>query len=169
MKSLQRLFLCLSLALLAGCESAPPTHLASVFIEAPESASLSMRRKVTLPVSGITVTVLPKELSLAEDLLNTEVVETGEPDLRVTSLLVQLNRQAARTIMDVTRQARGKHLILVVNETAVGLMPIDEQVVDGNLFFNVEIKGKSNRAAAEELSRQLNASILIIRKAKESQ
>ena len=128
-----------------------------------------MRKKVTLPVSGITVTVLPKELSLAEDLLNTEVVETGEPDLRVTSLLVQLNRQAARTIMDVTRQARGKHLILVVNETAVGLMPVEEQIVDGNLFFNVEVKGKSNRAAAEELSRQLNASILIIRKAKESQ
>ena len=169
MKLLQQLCLGLSLLFLAGCQSAPPTHLASVFIEAPESASLSMRKKVTLPVSGITVTILPKELSLAEDLLNTEVVETGEPDLRVTSLLVQLNRQAARTIMDVTRQARGKHLILVVNETAVGLMPVEEQVVDGNLFFNVEVKGKSNRAAAEELSRQLNASILIIRKAKESQ
>ena len=169
MKLLQRLCLCLSLAILVGCQTPPPTHLASVFIEAPDSASLSMRKKVTLPVSGITVTVLPKELSLAEDLLNTEVVETGEPDIRVTSLLVQLNRQAARTIMDVTRQARGKHLILVVNETAVGLMPIDEQIVDGNLFFNVEVKGKSNRAAAEELSQQLNASILIIRKAKESQ
>lgn len=169
MKLFQNLCLTLSLLLLAGCQSTPPTHLASVFIEAPESASLSMRKKVTLPVSGITITVLPKELSLAEDLLNTEVVETGEPDLRVTSLLIQLNRQAARTIMDVTRQARGKHLILVVNETAVGLMPIEEQIVDGNLFFNVEVKGKSNRAAAEELSRQLNASILIIRKAKESQ
>ena len=169
MKSLQRLFLCLSLALLAGCQSAPPVHLASVFIEAPESSSLSMRMKVTLPVSGITMSVLPKELSLAEDLLNTEVVETGESDLRVTSLLVQLNRKAAGTIMDVTRQARGKHLILVVNETAVGLMPIEEPVVDGNLFFSVETKGKSNRAAAVELSRQLNASILIIRKAKESQ
>ena len=169
MKLLQQLCLGLSLLFLAGCQSAPSTHLASVFIEAPESASLSMRKKVTLPVSGITVTILPKELSLAEDLLNTEVVETGEPDLRVTSLLVHLNRQVARTIMDVTRQARGKHLILVVNETAVGLMPVEEQVVDGNLFFNVEVKGKSNRAAAEELSRQLNASILIIRKAKESQ
>jgi hypothetical protein len=108
--------------------------------------------------------VLAKELTLAEDILNTEVVESGEPDLRVVSLLVQLNRTASATIMDITRQARGKHLILVINDQAVGIMPIEDRVVDGNLFFFVERKGKSSKEAALEISRELNESILLIRK-----
>jgi hypothetical protein len=76
---------------------------------------------------------------------------------------VQLNRTAGAMIMDVTRQARGKHLVLVINDEAVGIMPIEDRVVDGNLFFFVERKGKNGKEAALEISRELNQSILLIR------
>jgi hypothetical protein len=163
MKTPYPLLVLFSLFFITGCQTTPPSHFASIYVEAPESSSRIMRKNVTLPVSGITIPILGKELTLAEDLLNTEVVETGEPDLRVVSLLVQLNRTAAAMIMDVTRQARGKHLVLVINDEAVGIMPIEDRVVDGNLFFFVERKGKNGKEAALEISRELNRSILLIR------
>jgi hypothetical protein len=164
MKSTRIIFLFLSLIFITGCETTPPMYFASIYVEAADSSTRIMRKKVTLPVSGVTIPVLGKELTLAEDLLNTEVVESGEPDLRVVSLLVQLNRTAASMIMEVTRQARGKHLVLVINDEAVGIMPIEDRVVDGNLFFFVERKGKNSKEAAIEISRELNQSILLIRK-----
>jgi len=163
MKTPYPLLVLFSLFFITGCQTTPPSHFASIYVEAPESSSRIMRKNVTLPVSGITIPILGKELTLAEDLLNTEVVETGEPDLRVVSLLIQLNRTAAAMIMDVTRQARGKHLVLVINDEAVGIMPIEDRVVDGNLFFFVERKGKNGKEAALEISRELNQSILLIR------
>jgi hypothetical protein len=163
MKTPYPLLVLFSLFFITGCQTTPPSHFASIYVEAPESSSRIMRKNVTLPVSGITIPILGKELTLAEDLLNTEVVETGEPDLRVVSLLVQLNRTAGAMIMDVTRQARGKHLVLVINDEAVGIMPIEDRVVDGNLFFFVERKGKNGKEAALEISRELNQSILLIR------
>lgn len=164
MKILTPIILFFSLFFITGCQTTPPSHFASIYVEAPDSSTRIMRKNVTLPVSGVTIPILSKELTLAEDLLNTEVVESGEPDLRVVSLLVQLNRTSAAMIMDVTRQARGKHLILVINDEAVGIMPIEDKVVDGNLFFFVERKGKNSKEAALEISRELNQSILLIRK-----
>lgn len=99
--------------------------------------------------------------------MNTEVVEIGEPGLRLVCLLVQVNRKAARNIMEVSRHAKGKSFVLVVNDQAVGIMPISEPIVDGNLFFTVEQKGKTNKQAAIDLSKDLNASILAIRKSQE--
>lgn len=101
-----------------------------------------MQRIVTLPVSGITIPVMTKELTLAEDLMNTEVVEIGEPGLRLVCLLVQVNRKAARNIMEVSRHAKGKSFVLVVNDQAVGIMPISEPIVDGNLFSRLSKKEK---------------------------
>ena len=163
MKNYCTLLVLFSLLFMTGCQTTPPSHFASIYVEAPESSTRIMRKSVTLPVSGVTIPILAKELTLAEDLLNTEVVESGEPDLRVVSLLVQLNRTSAAMIMDVTRQARGKHLVLVINDEAVGIMPIEDRVVDGNLFFFVERKGKNSKEAALEISRELNQSILLIR------
>jgi hypothetical protein len=159
--------LCSSLFLFTGCETNKVTHITSIFIEAPASASQSMQRTVTLPVSGISIPVMTKELTLAEDLLNTEVVEIGEPGLRIVCLLVQVDRKAAKNIMEVSRHAKGKSFVLVVNDQAVGIMPINDPVIDGNLFFTVEQKGKTNKQAALDLSKDLNTSILAIRKLQE--
>lgn len=167
MKKIFSFLFIVSLLFLTGCETNKITHISSIFIEAPPSAAPNMQRIVTLPVSGITIPVMTKELTLAEDLMNTEVVEIGEPGLRLVCLLVQVNRKAARNIMEVSRHAKGKSFVLVVNDQAVGIMPISEPIVDGNLFFTVEQKGKTNKQAAIDLSKDLNASILAIRKSQE--
>lgn len=149
---------------LTGCATEQVTHIASIYVEAPTSSTLTMRKGATLPVSGVTIPIMAKELTLAEDLLSTAPIEAGPADLRQVYLLVNLNAVAARNIMDITRQARGKHLVLVVNDAAVGIMPIDQQIVDGKLLFTVEQKGMDNREAAIFLSDKLNASLVIIRK-----
>ena len=149
---------------LAGCTPDLPTDIASVFIEAPASTGASMRLDVVLPVSGLRIPVLTTALVKAESVLNTEVVEAGPQDMRQVFLLVQVDRKSGADIMQYSAEAVGKQLVLVVNETAVGIMRLAGQVVDGNLLFHVEQKGLSNRAAALELSKRLNESILKIRK-----
>jgi hypothetical protein len=163
MKSLSVL-VALAALCLAGCTPDLPTDIASVFIEAPASTGASMRLDVVLPVSGLRIPVLTTALVKAESVLNTEVVEAGPQDMRQVFLLVQVDRKSGADIMQYSAEAVGKQLVLVVNETAVGIMRLEGQVVDGNLLFHVEQKGLSNRAAALELSKRLNESILKIRK-----
>jgi hypothetical protein len=154
---------------LAGCTPDLPTDIASVFIEAPASTGASMRLDVVLPVSGLRIPVLTTALVKAESILNTEVVEAGPQDMRQVFLLVQVDRKSGADIMQYSAEAVGKQLVLVVNETAVGIMRLEGQVVDGNLLFHVEQKGLSNRAAALELSKRLNESILKIRKLRDQE
>jgi hypothetical protein len=154
---------------LAGCTPDLPTDIASVFIEAPASTGASMRLDVVLPVSGLRIPVLTTALVKAESVLNTEVVEAGPQDMRQVFLLVQVDRKSGADIMQYSAEAVGKQLVLVVNETAVGIMRLEGQVVDGNLLFHVEQKGLSNRAAALELSKRLNESILKIRKLRDQE
>ncbi len=154
---------------LAGCTPDLPTDIASVFIEAPASTGASMRLDVVLPVSGLRIPVLTTALVKAESVLNTEVVEAGPQDMRQVFLLVQVDRKSGADIMQYSAEAIGKQLVLVVNETAVGIMRLEGQVVDGNLLFHVEQKGLSNRAAALELSKRLNESILKIRKLRDQE
>ncbi|MFM7241599.1 MAG: hypothetical protein ACKO3A_05780 [Opitutia bacterium] len=157
----------LAALLLAGCTPDLPTDIASVFIEAPPSTGPSMKLYVELPVSGLRIPVLTTALVKAESVLNTDVVEAGPQDMRQVFLLVQVDRKSGADIMQLTAEAVGKQLVLVVNESAVGIMRIEGQIVDGNLLFHVEQKGLSNRGAALELSKRLNASILKIRKLQE--
>jgi hypothetical protein len=149
---------------LVGCTPDLPTDIASVFIEAPASTGASMKLDVVLPVSGLRIPVLTTALVKAESVLNTDVVEAGPQDMRQVFLLVQVDRKAGAEIMQYSGEAIGKQLVLVVNETAVGIMRLEGQIVDGNLLFHVEQKGLSNRAAALELSKRLNESIFKIRK-----
>jgi len=58
---------------------------------------------------------------------------------------------------------------LVINDAAVGIMPIDQQITDGNLMFHVEKKGLSNTEAVVDISKRLNISALKIRKLKEAE
>jgi len=96
-------------------------------------------------------------------------ISSGEPDLRQEFLLVQLDRKAAVDVMNYTKEAIGRHFVLVINDTAVGIMPIDQQITDGNLMFHVEKKGLSNTQAVVDISKRLNISALKIRKLKEAE
>jgi hypothetical protein len=171
MTLLRSFFFALGLAGLLGCKSNDFSHdsFGSVFLEAPESTSSAMRIEVHLAVSGLKLYVLPKALVQAEEILATDVVEAGDPDLRQRFLLVQIDRDSASKIMEYSNKAIGKHFIFVVNEDTVGIMPIEQQIVDGNLLFHVEQKGMSNDEAAVALSKKLNATILKLRKLKEKE
>jgi len=82
---------------------------------------------------------------------------------------VQLDRKSAVDVMNYSNEAIGRHFVLVINDTAVGIMPIEQQITDGNLMFHVEKKGLSNTEAVMDVSRRLNISALKIRKLKESE
>jgi hypothetical protein len=71
--------------------------------------------------------------------------------------------------MNYTKEAIGRHFVLVINDTAVGIMPIDQQITDGNLMFHVEKKGLSNTEAVMDISKRLNISALKLRKIKEAE
>lgn len=146
-----------------------PEEIASIFVEAPPSSGGTMSNEVRLPVSGLSIRVMTRPLVPAEEILGTQPVTSGEPDLRQDFLLIQLDRKSAIDIMRYTNEAVGRHLVLVINDTAVGIMPIDQQIADGNLMFHVEKKGLSNSEAVMDISRRLNISALKIRKIKESE
>jgi hypothetical protein len=165
-----RLLAALGSLLLTGCQNNDmPEEIASVFVEAPSSLSGTMKQEVRLPVSRLAIAVLPQALVQAEDILGTLPFTSGEPDLRQEFLLVQLDRRAAIDVMNYTKEAIGRHFVLIINDTAVGIMPIDQQITDGNLMFHVEKKGMSNTEAVMDVSRRLNISALKLRKIKESE
>ncbi|MFM7743555.1 MAG: hypothetical protein ACKO8X_08730 [Verrucomicrobiota bacterium] len=165
-----RLAAALGALLLAGCASNDiPEEIASIFIEAPASIGGSMKQEVRLPVSQLAISVLPRALVPAEEILGTQAITSGDPDLRQEFLLVQLDRKAAVDVMNYSKEAVGRHFVLVINDAAVGIMPIEQQVTDGNLMFHVEKKGLSNTAAVMDISRRLNVSALKLRKLKEAE
>lgn len=157
--------------MLAGCTPDLPEDVFTVYIEAPISAPASGQAPVRLAVSGVEVSVLRIPVVPAEYFLNTEVVEAGAPDIRSTWLLVQTDPKVAQALMRTTSLAEslGKKMVLVVNDEAVGLMPINEPILDGNLFFAVERKDLGARAAAEYWSERMNRSILLFRKWREKE
>ena len=165
-----RLFAAIASLTLAGCTSSDmPEEIASIFVEAPPSSGGTMSNEVRLPVSGLSIRVMNRALVPAEEILGTQPVTSGEPDLRQEFLLIQLDRKSATDVMHYTNEAIGKHLILVINDTAVGIMPIEQQITDGYLMFHVEKKGLSNTEAVMDISRRLNISALKLRKIKESE
>ncbi len=168
--TLLRLLASLGAILLVGCASNDiPKEIASIFVEAPASLSGTMKQEVRLPVSQLTLSVLPRPLVLAEEILGTEAITSGDPDLRQEFLLVQLDRKAAVAVMNYSREAGGRYFVLVINDTAVGIMPIERQITDGNLMFHVEQKGLTNTQAVLDISQRLNISALKLRKLKEAE
>lgn len=160
----------LAVLLLAGCASRDiPSEIASIFVEATPSLGSSLKQEVRLPVSQLAITVMTRPLVPAESILNTDPIVSGEPDLRQEFLLVQLDRKAAIDVMNFSKDSIGRNFVLVINDTAVGIMPIDRQIIDGNLMFHVEKKGLSNREAVIDLSRRLNVSALKLRKLKDAE
>lgn len=165
-----RLLAAFAVLLLAGCKNNDiPEEIASIFVEASPSLSPAMKQQVRLPVSQLAISVMTRPLVPAEEILNTHPITSGEPDLRQEFLLVQLDRKAAVDVMNYTKDAIGRHFVLVINDSAVGIMPIDNQITDGNLIFHVEKKGMTNTQAVMDISRRLNISALKLRKLKESE
>jgi len=123
-------------AFLAACSSPAPAPyqpaVARLFLEAkPGEPGL----EVTLPESGVTLTVGAKPVFLESDVLNAEVVEV---DLG-RCLLVQLTSAAARDLYRLSVAARGRRLVLAVDNHLLGARRIDEPIADGRLLVFVEM------------------------------
>ena len=125
-----RLLAALGSLLLMGCQNNDmPEEIASIFVEAPSSLGGAMKQEVRLPVSRVAIAILPQPLVQAEDILGTLPVTSGEPDLRQEFLLVQLDRRAAIDVMNYTKEAIGRHFVLIINETDIlGILKIDIEV-----------------------------------------
>ncbi len=170
MTALRLLFLA-PLLLLTGCATEMPEDLVSVFMEAPPSAPDSAIGIVALPTSGVQVAVLRIPIVQAEHVLNTEVVEAGERDIRSSYLLLQVDRRAAPLLMAATGKSEsvGRKLVLMVNDQAIGLMRVEGPILDGNLFFAVERENLGAAEAAGYWRDRLNPSILLVRKIREKE
>lgn len=168
---LPRALAALAALLVAGCTPDLPEDVFTVYIEAPVSAPASGQAPVRLAVSDVQVSILRIPVVPAEFFLNTEVVEAGDPDIRSTWLLVQTDPKVAQALLRTTSLAEslGKKLVLVVNDEAIGIMPINEPILDGNLFFAVERGNLGARKAAEYWSERMNRSILLFRQWREKE
>ena len=166
-----QIFLALPFLLFTGCTTEMPEDLVSVYIEAPTSAPDSSLGVVALATRGVQVTVFCIPIVQAEHILNTEVVEAGERDIRSTYLLVQADRRSAPVLMAATSssESMGKKAVLMVNDKAIGIMRIDQPILDGNLYFAVENGSMSAAEAATYWRNRLNPSILLIRKIREKE
>lgn len=89
---------------------------------------------ITLPHSGLTITVAPKPVLVEYDIVNAEIaqVELGR------CLMVQVSPAAARDLYRLTVSAIGRRLLLAVNDQFIGARPIDAAMADGVVFIFLE-------------------------------
>lgn len=136
MKSLRALF-ALALAALAGCQTAPEPPkdyqplVARFYLETkPGETGVA----VTLPDSGVTISVGPKPVVVEYDIANAELVQV---DLG-RCVLVQVNTAAARDLYRLSVSAVGRRLVLALNDQFLGARRIDEAIADGSILIFLE-------------------------------
>jgi len=126
-----------ALALLAGgCRSSAkrdyaPT-IARFMLEArPDEAGTP----VTLPQSGVQLTVLRKPVFAEFDVVNVELVQVALGKC----LLFQLTPAAARDLYRLTGSNQGRRLVLVLNDAPIGARRIDGAWTDGSILTFLEL------------------------------
>lgn len=138
--------------LLGGCATAPQTPAdyaplrARFYLEAkPDEAGVA----VTLPQSGVTITVAPKPVAGEYDLVGAEIaqVELGR------CLLVLLNAAAARDLYRLSVGAPGRRLVLALDDRFVGARRIDAPIEDGAILTFVELPDEQLPAVVARLKR----------------
>lgn len=154
--------------LLGGCASdEQPDYQPLIFYEALPSTPSSMKADITLPVSGLKYSIIKLPQIPDQNFLATYIYEVGPPEARTPVLLVRLDAAAAKKLYHHTLVAKGTRLFLAVNGRFVGVHYIQDAIPNGDVFFYVELSNKDPNEFVEKLQklkRDLNASILIIRK-----
>jgi len=125
--------LCLGLAL-AGCRSAAPNHstpeLARFFLESVDSPG----ETVTLPLSGVQISVQPKPVFTEYDIVNVEIAET---DLG-QCLKFHLTPAAARDLYRLSAANPGRRLVISLGGVPFGARRMDRPIEHGILLIFVE-------------------------------
>ena len=134
----------------AGCELPKPPDLpplvARFFLEArPGEPGVSM----SLPVSGVIITVGAKPVLVEYDIVNAEVakVDLGR------CLLLQLTPAAARDLYRLSVANVGRRLVLVLNDAPAGVHRLERAIPDGTVLVFVETPDVGLPALVERLKR----------------
>lgn len=126
-----------ALACSVGCRSVAkpkdytPTW-ARFFLEAAGGATGT---EVTLPRSGVELTVNAKPVLTEGDVLDVELVQV---DLGLC-LAFKLTPSAARDFYRLSGSHQGRRLVLVVNDATLGARRIDGAIGDGVVFIFLEL------------------------------
>lgn len=153
MMRLRPAILALVALVLAGCQSGAPEKpkdyeplVARFYLEAkPSEAGVA----VTLPQSGVAITVAPKPVVVEYDIANAEVAQV---DLG-RCLLVQVNGAASRDLYRLSVSAIGRRLVLALNDQFVGARRIDQAIADGAVLIFLETPEAELPGQVERLKR----------------
>ena len=119
-----------------GCQSAAApkdytTMAPRFFLEAGASDGTP----VTLPQSGVRLTVNSKPVITEGDIVNVELVQV---DLG-KCLLVQLTPSATRDFYRLSVTHQGRRLVLLVNDAPLGARRLDGAITNGVIYVFVEV------------------------------
>ena len=127
--------LCVVGLALAGCHTASPqavvTERARFYLESADRAAEAL----TLPRSGVQITVMPKPVFTEYDLVN---VDLAEAELG-KCLAFQFTPAAARDLQKLTTAYPGRRLVLVLGGVAFGARRIEQPLDHGIMFIFVEV------------------------------
>jgi hypothetical protein len=133
-----------------GCQSAnvprdyKPTQV-RFFLESGSGDGTPL----TLPQSGVHLTVNSKPVIAEGDIVNVELVqvELGK------CLLFQLTPPATRDFYRMSVTHQGRRLVLVVNDEALGARRLDGAITNGVVFVVVEIPDAALPALVENVKK----------------
>jgi hypothetical protein len=135
----------------SGCASsrAPKDYTPTwgrFFLEAANNADGT---PLSLPRSGVNLTVNSKPVITESDVVNVELVQV---DLG-KCLMFQLTPTAARDLYRLTGSHQGRRLALVINDAALGARRIDGPISDGVVFVFVEVPDEELPALVQNLKK----------------
>lgn len=133
------LLILLSLAFSTGCKEDNVIEDAKVPRLLIESRGVNYGslggQVVTLPVSGISISVQKEPLVNEFEIVNVEMVQV---EMGV-AMLVQVSPKAARDLYRGSVSNMGGRVVLTVNGTPIGARRIDGAINDGNFYTFVEV------------------------------
>lgn len=151
MKLLPVILASLLAGLAGGCRTAEPPPVAPplvarVFMETlpPEQGVV-----VTLPVSGVRLSLDPRPLLLEFDVAGAELVPTEFGP----ALQLSFAPPAARDLYRKTAGAQGRRLVLSLNGAAMAALRIDDPVTGGTLLFHPEVRAEELPTLLADLQR----------------
>ena len=133
-----------------GCHTAPPPRdytptLARFYLEAASGDGTP----VTLPRSGVNLTLNPKPVITEGDIVNVELVKV---DLGLC-LLFQLTPSGVRDFYRMSVTHQGRRIALIVDGVALGARTIDGAVTNGVIYVFVELPDAELPALVENLKK----------------
>lgn len=133
-----------------GCHSSPKVRdYTPMEVRFYLEAAAGDGTPLTLPQSGVRVTVNPKPVITEGDIVNVELVKV---DLGLC-LLFQLTPSAVRDFYRMSVTHQGRRLVLLVDGAALGARAIDGPVTNGVIYVFVELADAALPALVENLKK----------------